>query len=90
SGRRTCPNQHVYHIDDNPPETPGVCDVDGEALVQRDDDAEDVVRNRLVVYREQTEPLVEFYASRGLRIHPVNGLGDLDEIEAAIAATLDI
>ncbi|MDH5504618.1 MAG: adenylate kinase [Acidimicrobiia bacterium] len=90
SGRRTCVNQHVYHIDDNPPETPGVCDVDGEALVQRDDDAEDVVRNRLVVYREQTEPLVEFYASRGLRIHPVNGLGDLDEIEAAIAATLDI
>ncbi len=90
SGRRTCPNQHVYHVDDNPPEIPGICDIDGEALIQRDDDAEHVVRNRLLVYREQTEPLVEFYASRGLRIHPVNGLGDLDEIEAAIAATLDI
>lgn len=90
SGRRTCPNQHVYHVDDNPPEVSGICDVDGEALVQRDDDAEHVVRNRLLVYREQTEPLVEFYSSRGLRIHPVNGLGDLDEIEAAIAATLDI
>jgi adenylate kinase len=90
SGRRTCPNQHVYHVDDNPPEVLGICDIDGEALVQRDDDAEHVVRNRLLVYREQTEPLVEFYSSRGLRIHPVNGLGDLDEIEAAIAATLDI
>lgn len=90
SGRRTCSNQHVYHVDDNPPEVAGLCDIDGQALVQRDDDAEDVVRNRLVVYREQTEPLVEFYASRGLRIHPVNGRGDLDEIEAAIAATLDI
>lgn len=90
SGRRTCPNQHVYHVDDNPPEVPGICDIDGETLIQRDDDAEHVVRNRLLVYREQTEPLVEFYASRGLRIHPVNGLGDLDEIEAAIAATLDI
>ena len=90
SGRRTCPNQHVYHVDDNPPEVPGVCNIDGEAVVQRDDDAEHVVRNRLLVYREQTEPLVEFYSSRGLRIHPVNGLGDLDEIEAAIAATLDI
>lgn len=90
SGRRTCPNQHVYHVEDNAPEVPGVCDIDGEALVQRDDDAEHVVRNRLAVYQKQTEPLVEFYTSRGLRVHPVNGLGDLDEIEAAIAATLDI
>lgn len=90
SGRRTCSNQHVYHVDDNPPEVPGVCDLDGEPLVQRDDDAEHVVRNRLSVYQEQTEPLVEFYTSRGLRVHPVNGLGGLDEIEAAIAATLDI
>ncbi|MBK5269148.1 MAG: adenylate kinase [Acidimicrobiia bacterium] len=90
SGRRTCPNQHVYHVDDNPPEVFGVCDIDNETLVQREDDAEDVVRNRLRVYREQTEPLVEFYTSRGLRIHPVNGLGDLDEVEAAIVATLDI
>ncbi len=90
SGRRTCSNQHVYHVDDNPPEVPGVCDLDGEPLVQRDDDAEHVVRNRLSVYQEQTEPLVEFYTTRGLRVHPVNGLGGLDEIEAAIAATLDI
>lgn len=90
SGRRTCRNQHVYHVDDNPPAVPGVCDIDQECLVQREDDAEHVVRNRLLVYREQTEPLVEFYTSRGLRIHPVNGRGDLDEIEAAIAATLDI
>lgn len=90
SGRRTCPNQHVYHVDGNQPETFGVCDVDGLTLVQREDDAEDVVRNRLEVYRQQTEPLVEFYSARGLRIHPVNGSGELDQIESAIAEALKI
>ena len=90
SGRRTCPNQHVYHVDDNAPLTPGLCDIDGELLVQREDDAESVVRNRLEVYREQTEPLVAFYRERGLTIHTVDGLGDLDHIESAICAALGI
>ena len=90
SGRRTCSNQHVYHVDDNAPLIPGICDIDSEPLVQRDDDAESVVRNRLEVYREQTEPLVAFYRERGLTIHTVDGLGDLDDIESAIVATLGI
>lgn len=90
SGRRTCPNQHVYHIDDNPPQTEGVCDVDGEQLFQRDDDSESVVRNRLSVYREQTEPLIDFYDRAGLKIHRVDGVGDLADVEAAIAEALEL
>ena len=90
SGRRTCPNQHVYHVSDNPPAVAGVCDLDGEDLYQRDDDAESVVRNRLDVYRRQTAPLVGFYEERGLVIHEVSGAGDLTDIEAAIAAALGV
>ena len=90
SGRRTCPNQHVYHVDDNAPTSPGICDIDGELLIQRDDDAESVVRNRLEVYREQTQPLVAFYTDRGLRIHSVEGVGDMHDIESAICTALDI
>lgn len=90
SGRRTCPQQHVYHVDDNAPLQDGVCDVDGEELIQREDDQEDVVRNRLDVYREQTEPLVAFYEQRGLTIHRIEGVGDLDEIEQSIATALDL
>lgn len=88
SGRRTCPQQHVYHVDDNPPQNAGVCDIDGEALVQREDDREEVVRNRLHVYREQTEPLVAFYDGKGLTIHRIDGVGDLTDIEELVAAAL--
>ncbi len=90
SGRRTCPQQHVYHVDDNPPRIAGICDQDGEALIQRDDDQAEVVRNRLDVYREQTEPLVAFYEGRGLAIHRIDGVGDLASIEAAIASALGL
>jgi len=90
SGRRTCPNQHVYHIDDNPPVEPGVCDIDCESLTQREDDQESVVRNRLEVYRSDTEPLVAFYRSHDLPVHDINGLGALDDVEAAIVDALDI
>lgn len=88
SGRRTCPNQHVYHVDDNPPETEGVCDLDGEPLIQREDDSEDVVRNRLDVYRRDTEPLVTYYRSSGLPVHDIEGVGDLDDIERSIRTAL--
>jgi adenylate kinase len=67
SGRRICPKcETVYHVETDPPETPGVCDRDGAELVQRDDDAEPTVRHRLDVYRAQTEPLIEYYRQLGL------------------------
>ena len=57
---------HVYHVEFDPPKHEGVCDQDGSRLIQRDDDEPETVRNRLDVYHEQTEPLVEYYEEHGL------------------------
>ncbi|MDP8958060.1 MAG: adenylate kinase [Actinomycetota bacterium] len=83
SGRRSCVEGHVYHVEDDPPRQSGVCDQDGRPLFQRDDDREDVVRNRLRVFREQTEPVVDFYRQRGL-LRRVEGLGDRDRVAKRI------
>ena len=67
SGRRTCvKNGHVYHVEFDPPKHEGVCDQDGSRLIQRDDDKPETVQNRLAVYHEQTEPLIDWYEERGL------------------------
>jgi len=67
SGRRVCSKcGAVYHVKYNPPKVEGVCDLCGGALVQRDDDKEEVVRKRLEVYRKQTQPLIEFYQEKGI------------------------
>jgi adenylate kinase len=66
-GRRTCvENGHVFHIDFNPPEREGVCDVDGSELIVRDDDEPEVIARRLATYHEKTEPLIEFYDHQSL------------------------
>jgi len=65
TGRRICPvDGAVYHIESRPPKSPGVCDKCGSALVQRADDTEEVIRNRLDVYSNQTLPLMEAYRER--------------------------
>jgi adenylate kinase len=67
SGRRTCvENGHVFHVDFNPPEHEGVCDVDGSELIVRDDDKPEVIRHRLETYHEKTEPLIDFYDRQSL------------------------
>ena len=67
SGRRICvKNQHLYHVEFDPPKREGVCDQDGSRLVQRDDDKPETVKKRLAVYREQTEPLAEHYEQVGI------------------------
>ena len=59
-GRRTCAeNGHVFHVEFNPPEKEGVCDIDGSELIVRDDDKPEVIRHRLEHYHEKTEPLIE-------------------------------
>lgn len=88
TGRRSCPDGHVYHVVANPPEQEGICDVDGKPLFQRDDDTEEVVRNRLEVYDEQTAPLVDFYDDRGL-LETVDGAGEVEEVTTRIEAVLD-
>lgn len=66
-GRRTCvENGHVFHVDFNPPEREGVCDVDGSELIVRDDDKPEVIRHRLETYHEKTEPLIDFYDQQSL------------------------
>ncbi len=86
-GRRTCPNGHVFHIEFDPPEKEGVCDVCGEQLIVRDDDKPEVIRHRLEQYREKTEPLVGYYDERGL-LERVDGTGSPDDVYESIRALL--
>lgn len=67
SGRWTCPTcGYVYHSVFNPPKQAGVCDADGAALYQREDDKPETVKNRIRVYESQTAPLIEYYQKRNL------------------------
>jgi len=93
SGRRVhAASGRVYHVEFNPPKKPGVDNETGERLVQRDDDHEDTVRDRLRVYHEQTHPLVEHYqqqANEGLlRYLQVDGRGNVQEIQKKILSEL--
>jgi adenylate kinase len=88
SGRRTCvKNNHVYHVEFDPPKNEGVCDQDGSRLVQRDDDRPETVRNRLAVYHEQTTPLIDWYGARGL-LRRFDGALTPEEVHSRIRATL--
>ena len=91
SGRRVhLESGRVYHVRYNPPKVEGKDDETGEELVQREDDREDTVMERLKVYREQTEPLVGFYKERAARpgnslsYHAIDGTGDTDDIKNVI------
>ncbi len=88
SGRRACLNcGATYHIVSIPPKTEGVCDRCGEKLVQREDDKEETVKNRLSVYHEQTQPLIQFYQERDI-LRTVDGTRPMDEVFSAIQAIL--
>jgi adenylate kinase len=87
SGRRTCPNGHVFHLEFDPPETDEICDVCGEPLAVRDDDKPEVVRNRLEQYREKTKPLIDYYEQRAL-LRRVEGEHPPEEVADQIRALL--
>ncbi|MGE5635944.1 MAG: adenylate kinase [Nocardioidaceae bacterium] len=88
SGRRICvKNQHVYHVEFDPPKKEGVCDQDGSRLVQRDDDQPATIQNRLNVYHEQTEPLIGWYDERGL-LRRFDGARQPEEVNDHIRAAL--
>ncbi|HLC06468.1 MAG TPA: adenylate kinase [Anaerolineales bacterium] len=75
SGRWMCREAgHVYHQMFNPPKTPGVCDVDGSQLYQRQDDSAETVAHRIKVYLRQTAPVIEHYRARGQIIEIDGGL----------------
>jgi adenylate kinase len=87
-GRRFCPGcGATYHIHNIPPRVEGVCDKCGSALAIRDDDQPETVKRRLKIYHDNTEPLKEFYAQRGV-LFPVDATGTLEENTAAILDVL--
>jgi adenylate kinase len=96
SGRRVhLASGRTYHLKFNPPKVAGKDDVTGEELIQRADDEEATVRNRLSVYQKQTRPLVEYYSNwaatgdtHAPRYRKINGTGSVDEITARALAAL--
>jgi len=93
SGRRVHPaSGRTYHVEYNPPKVSDVDDETGEPLLQRQDDKEMTVRERLSVYREQTKPLIGYYSDKAesdkLRYVTVNGLGKVENIQEEILSAL--
>jgi adenylate kinase len=89
TGRRVCKvGGEIYNIYDSPPKTPGRCDRDGGELMQRDDDREEVIRERLLAYQEYTQPVLEFYR-RGNLVVDVDGSGSPETVAQALVETLE-
>lgn len=87
-GRRACLScGATYHIEHVPPKSEGICDKCGQELVLRDDDKPETVKNRLNVYHEQTQPLIEFYTKKGV-LKTVDGTVDMKDVFAAIVEIL--
>ena len=87
--RRTCKKcGAIYHLIYSPPKEPNKCDKCGGELYQRDDDKEETVRERLRVYREQTEPLIEYYKKKGI-LYNVDGTKDINGVFEEIKSILD-
>ncbi|MFE2180591.1 adenylate kinase [Streptomyces sp. NPDC059455] len=81
AGRRTCRNDssHTFHVEYKPPKVQGVCDVCGGELYQREDDSEETVRKRLEVYHRETEPIIDYYKTKGLVV-TISALGKVSEV----------
>ncbi|RZN37021.1 MAG: adenylate kinase [Methanophagales archaeon ANME-1-THS] len=88
AGRRMCGCGASYHILFNPPEHEGICDRCGRPLYQRDDDKEEAIMNRLEVYKQQTQPLIEYYTNKGL-MRAVDGAASIPEVFDALCRVLD-
>ena len=88
SGRRACVGcGATYHIQFNPTKVEGVCDACGEKLILRDDDKPETVKNRLSVYHEQTQPLIDYYAKKNV-LAEVDGTKDMEDVFDAIVEIL--
>lgn len=88
SNRRVCGNcGKIYHLVNIPPKKPGVCDVCGGHLVQRQDDNEEIIRKRLSVYRDLTAPLLDYYKKKGV-FYPIPGDTDIKRMLGEIKKTV--
>ncbi len=89
SGRRACLScGATYHLEHVPPQKEGVCDKCGNELVLRDDDKADTVLNRLKVYHDQTQPLIQFYGTKGV-LKTVDGTQAMEDVFQSIIAILE-
>jgi adenylate kinase len=89
SGRRACLScGATFHLEHVPPKEEGICDRCGKELVLRDDDKEETVLNRLKVYHDQTQPLIQFYKDKGV-MQAVDGTKSMQEVFDAIVAILE-
>ncbi len=89
SGRRACLScGATYHIEHVPPKKEGICDHCGQPLVLRDDDKPETVQNRLKVYHEQTQPLIDYYTGKGI-LRTVDGTQSMNDVFAAIVEILE-
>lgn len=88
SGRRACVGcGATYHIQFNPTKVEGICDACGEKLILRDDDKPETVKNRLSVYHEQTQPLIDYYTNAGI-LKTVDGTIDINDVFQTIVDIL--
>ena len=89
TGRRTCPvDGTIYNVYSNPPRVDEICDKDGAKLFIRDDDREEVIRERLATYERQTAPVAEYYQDLG-RVVTIDGDRPVDEVTASIVREVD-
>jgi adenylate kinase len=87
TGRRISPAGRIYNTYSNPPRTPGICDVDGSALIQRPDDSEAVFTERMKTFETQTAPVIEHYRNQG-RFEEIEGDDSVEHVTTAIEAAL--
>ena len=89
ASRRVCSDCGAnYSVLENPPRVPGICDVCGGDVVQRDDDTESAIRRRLELYERETAPLIDWYDQRGL-LAKIDGMGTPDQVTARVVAEID-
>jgi adenylate kinase len=87
-GRWTCREQgHVFHEKFNPPKVAGTCDLDGSELYQRDDDKPETVRNRIIVYNQQTTPLIDYFKGRKL-LAEIDGSLPIEKVTEALLVAI--
>jgi adenylate kinase len=89
TGRRTCPvDGTIYNVYSNPPRVDEICDKDGAKLFIRDDDREEVIRERLATYERQTRPVADYYQQLG-RVVTTDGDRPVEEVTASIVREVD-
>jgi adenylate kinase len=89
SGRWSCRGQgHVYHEKFNPPKSPGICDLDGSELYQRDDDKVETVKRRILIYMKDTSPLIAYYTRQG-KLIKVDGAQPIEHVTELLVDALE-